>query len=88
MEGFFGDCVDGVIELLDDQIEQIKKIKHRAARVSRDNDRIVQTSLLTILQNVFLVGGFGASPYLQEQLRELLEDLRVTTLRRPAVSKS
>ena len=35
----FSDCVDGVIELLEDQIKKIKKAKQRRARVSFDQDQ-------------------------------------------------
>ena len=40
MEELFGDCVNGVIELLDDQIERVKKAKQRRARVSPDHQPI------------------------------------------------
>ncbi|KAK5082464.1 hypothetical protein LTR05_007611 [Lithohypha guttulata] len=70
MKDLFDDCVDGVINLLDDQIEKLRKAKQRRAR------------------DVFLVGGFGASPYLKEQLKESLDDLRGSKLRRPDSEKS
>ena len=38
-------------------------------------------------QNLFLVGGFGASPYLQEELRESLR-LRHIVLHQPNTDKS
>ena len=38
-------------------------------------------------KNAFLVGGFGASPYLQEVLRESL-NMRKVKLRRPDTDKS
>jgi len=39
-----------------------------------------------IVQNVFLVGGFGESPYLQQELKESL-DLRRIPMRRPDTSQ-
>jgi len=40
MEELFSDCVNGVIDLLYDHIERVKKAKHRKARVSSDHDQI------------------------------------------------
>ena len=63
------ECVNGVIELIEDQIQRVGYGKERRAKI------------------VFLVGGFGASPYLQELLKESLE-LRSKRLYRPDADKS
>lgn len=39
------------------------------------------------VKNVFLVGGFGESPYLQQELKKSL-DLRKIKMRRPEEQKS
>ncbi|KUJ14621.1 actin-like ATPase domain-containing protein [Mollisia scopiformis] len=68
MKTIFETCVDGVIELIKGQIQQVERKKYR-------------------VKNVFLVGGFGESQYLQEELRESLK-LRKIVMRRPEKNKS
>lgn len=86
MRRFFEDCVNGVIELLDSQIDKLKKATNRKPRVSFV--AFQPSCLLTHIQNVFLVGGFGASPYLQFHLEESLGLGRGAVLRRPDPDKS
>lgn len=86
MRELFDECIYGVIELMDSQMQKLAKAKNRRARVSRDISYTL--FLLILLQNVFLVGGFGASPYLQHLLDESLGLRRNTILRRPNADKS
>jgi hypothetical protein len=84
MKSFFDWCVDGVVELIQGQIQQVE-IKKNRVKVNNSLPKNVTVRLL-ILQNVFLIGGFGESPYLQEELKESL-DLRRITMRRPDTSQ-
>lgn len=85
MAAFFDDRVDGVVRLVQSQIDKVVASKGRRVKVRSDwktNGR-----LLTTDQNLFLVGGFGASTYLREKLKESL-DLRKVKLRRPNEDQS
>ncbi|KAK5163262.1 uncharacterized protein LTR77_010848 [Saxophila tyrrhenica] len=69
MKELMNSCVNGVIELIKDQISKVNP--NQGTRV----------------KNVILVGGFGASPYLQDELRKSLA-LRGIAMRRPSEDKS
>lgn len=86
MQALFEECTCGVIELMDSQIKKLSEAKNRPPRVSRILCRAC--SILTQPQNVFLVGGFGASQYLQYLLDEALDLRRKAILRRPDPDKS
>jgi hypothetical protein len=79
----FDPCVDEVVELIQGQINQVEL---KRFRVKVCMCRCIFVNMLTI-QNVFLVGGFGESPYLQEELKKSL-DLRRVTMRRPDTRNS
>ena len=83
MKSFFDPCVDGVVELIQGQIQQVEVKKNRVKVNNSLSNNVMVRQL--IAQNVFLVGGFGESPYLQEELKESL-DLRKITMRRPDTS--
>jgi len=83
MKSFFNPCVDGVVELIQGQIQQVEKRRNRV-KVNNSLPKNVTVGQL-IVQNVFLVGGFGESLYLQEELKESL-DLRRITMQRPDTS--
>jgi hypothetical protein len=83
MKSFFERCVDGVIEQIQSQIQQVEVKKNRV-KVNNSLPNNVMVRQL-IVQNVFLVGGFGESPYLQEELEEYLY-LRKITMKRPDTS--
>ena len=83
MKSFFDPCVDGVVDLILGQVQQVER-KYDRVRVNSSLPKNVMVRQL-IVQNVFLVGGFGESPYLQEELEESL-GLRRITMRRPDTS--
>ena len=84
MKSFFKQCVEGVVELIQGQIQQVEKRRNRV-KVNNSLPKNVTVGQL-IVQNVFLVGGFGESPYLQQELKESL-DLRRIPMRRPDTSQ-
>ena len=83
MKSFFERCVDGVIEQIQSQIQQVEVKKNRVKVNNSLLDNVIARQL--IVQSVFLVGGFGESLYLQEELKESL-DLRRITMQRPDTS--
>jgi hypothetical protein len=83
MKSFFEWCVDGVVEQIQSQIQQVEVKKNRV-KVNNSLPNNVMVRQL-IAQNVFLVGGFGESPYLQEELEESLRLIKVA-MRRPDTS--
>ena len=83
MKSFFNPCVEGVVELIQGQIQQVEKRRNRV-KVNNSLPKNVTVGQL-IVQNVILVGGFGESLYLQEELKESL-DLRRITMQRPDTS--
>jgi len=83
MKSFFEWCVDRVIELILSQIQLVEATRNRV-KVNNSLPKNVTVGQL-IVQNVFLVGGFGESLYLQEELKESL-DLRRITMQRPDTS--
>jgi len=83
MKSFFDPCVDGVVELIQGQIQQVERKKNRV-KVNKPLPKNVVARQL-IVQSVFLSGGFGESPYLQEELQFSL-NLRKITMRRPDTS--
>jgi len=83
MKSFFDPCVDGVVELIQGQIQQVERTKNRV-KVNKPLPKNVVARQL-IVQSVFLSGGFGESPYLQEELQFSL-NLRKITMRRPDTS--
>ncbi len=84
MKSFFDPCVDKVVELIQGQKQQVER-KRKRLKVNNSFCENVMTRQL-IIQSVFLTGGFGESPYLQEELRCSLEGLRNIAVRRPDTS--
>lgn len=81
MKKLFDPCVDGVVDLILGQIQQVERSKNRVK--VRHPPTLKPSSIDNILlQNVFLVGGFGESAYLQQELRKSLA-LRRIVMRRP-----
>ena len=81
----FDSCVNGVIELCQGQLQQIER-QGRRLKVRRFCSSTVCTGFLTLLfQNVFLIGGFGESQFLQAELQDALS-YRKVQLRRPDTS--
>jgi tRNA A37 threonylcarbamoyltransferase TsaD len=66
MRSFFDTCVDGIIQLIKEQISQVERKGKR-------------------IKTIFLVGGFGESPYLREELESSMR-LRKINLKRPDTS--
>jgi hypothetical protein len=83
MRSFFDPSVDRIVELIKGQISQVEKKRSRV-KVNSSSVVIVGTGKL-IMQNIFLIGGFGESQYLQEELDFSLR-LRRIQLRRPDTS--
>ena len=83
MKSFFERCVDGVVEQIQSQIQQVEVKKNRVKVNNSLSNNVMVRQL--IAQNVFLVGGFGESPYLQEELEESLRLIKVA-MRRPDTS--
>jgi hypothetical protein len=83
MKSFFDPCVDGVVDLVLGQVQQVER-KYDRVRVNSSLPKNVMVRQL-IVQNVFLIGGFSESPYLQEELKRSLE-LRKITMRHPDTS--
>lgn len=89
MKSLMDKCVSPVIELILDQIKEASRLKGRQIKVRKSSSIFgpQHTRMRLTRQNVFLVGGFGASPYLQEELQESLSLIR-KKLRRPDAAKS
>jgi hypothetical protein len=83
MKSFFDVCVDQIVELIQGQNLQVERNGSRV-KVNSFLVVIVGTGKL-IIQNIFLIGGFGESLYLQEEL-DLSLKLRNIQLRRPDTS--
>jgi hypothetical protein len=83
MKSFFDPCVDGVVDLILGQVQQVER-KYDRVRVNSSLPKNVMVRQL-IVQNVFLIGGFSELPYLQEELKRSLK-LRKITMRRPDTS--
>jgi hypothetical protein len=83
MKAIFDPCVDPVVELIQGQIHQVEKQYHRVkVNNSLPNNVLVRQ---LIVQTVLLIGGFGESPHLQEELKASLR-LRGITMQRPDTS--
>jgi len=82
MRKFFDPCVDSVIELIHGQLQQIEK-KGRRLKVSKIP--FILFSYELIKKNIFLIGGFGESEFLQEELKQSLARRKVQ-MRRPDTS--
>jgi len=83
MRSLFDPCVDGVVELIQGQIQQVER-RHNRVKVNNSLPKNVMVRQL-IVQNVLLIGGFGESPHLQEELKRSLA-LRKLTMQRPDTS--
>ena len=83
----FDPCVSKVINLIHEQIQLVAITSRRRVKVRMPYLRSHVSILMLILQSVWLVGGYGESPYLQEELRKSLEIRRVK-LQRPETKKS
>lgn len=83
MKSFFDPCVDQVVELIQGQIQQVERKRNRVKVGNSLPKNVIVRQL--IVQNVFLIGGFGESPFLQEELKYSL-DLRKIAMRRPDTS--
>ena len=90
MASFFEPSATRIVEMIDNQREQIEyspqlsvRLKVRAYDISTKQEN--RTPCANIGQNVFLVGGFAESQYLQESIRDSL-DMRDLELRIPDTS--
>jgi hypothetical protein len=86
MKSMFDPCVDCVVTLIQGQIAQVRMKKYRV-RVSIFGVWCEKITANQYFQNVFLVGGFGESPYLQEELKKSLK-LRNITMRKPDLARA
>lgn len=81
MKAMFDYCVGQTIQLIQGQVQQVEIKTRKRVKVCCWLSQSFTPAILT-KQDVLLVGGFGESPYLQEELGKSLA-LRSINLRRP-----
>jgi hypothetical protein len=82
MREFFDPSIDEILRLVDGQLRQ-SDMEGRTVRVSSKLQ--MWFALSNLIKHLFLVGGFGESKYLHEQLRASM-DLRDIQLHQPDTS--
>ena len=87
MKTIMNTCVNGVIKLIRAQVDKVGTGKSRRVKVSAHARSASERRLTMFRQNLLLVGGFGASPYLQQELEKSMTRKHID-LHRPAPDKS
>lgn len=86
MRKLFNPCINDVVGLIEAQMKQLGEALARRVKVCQLLGNLFG-EILTFSKSVLLVGGFGASAYLQGRLEEALK-LRKIKMHRPDPDKS